>query len=305
MPTENAASMETARQVVVHLGMMKSASTTIQRAARRCGIIYRSAQPLKAALHQHRGERSKAINAMSKALHDIIPSDNDKNLFLSHESLIYGRPEWVLTAVRRVAPAAHIFIIVRNPNDWIRSYYRFSVSRATEMEMPASFLLRMTDKFKSHYALDQLLPLIERAGFADRFTMLPFELLSKNPAEFSAALARHLGLHFKAKDLKTVQNAGQSLSDVLANLRFNRVAAQLTGGSRDPERLKQLFAELKLQMYLASARSTGKEADGNMRDVDFLQLRTELEEINVEFADGYQCLRNIDEFAPFLTRYGL
>uniref|UniRef100_UPI003B527A92 hypothetical protein n=1 Tax=Roseovarius indicus TaxID=540747 RepID=UPI003B527A92 len=276
------------KRTVIHVGLMKSGSTTIQKAVKSMrDVEFASAIRLKETQFEDLG-RSRQV------LENILDGMKGSRRFISHEALTYGRSRRCGQVLSEAAPDAHVLLVLRSPREYAKSLYRMAVMR------------RLYSEFPNKYLQDQLSPVnlarlqCDFAHFVERdaFHVLPFELLRDDASKFFSHVGELLSADFVRNEVEKA-NSSPDGRMLLPALVYNIAASSL---SDDFDQLLRVKHEL---WY-------GKHADADKADAVCRQmfpevakrLDLEMSDFSVDWTSELAPIREMDAFQPYLREYG-
>lgn len=297
------------KKIVVHVGMMKAGSTSIQSAIQRApDVDFLSALPLKETQFESL-EESKAV--LSELLDNH--SDSDRPLFVSHEALINGRPKRCAKVLQAVVPDATVLIVTRSPRKYIQSQYKMLVSRLAGSIMPSEYIAEWEGIFRDHLDLNEVSSHFEHFRKRGDLRFMPFELLTSDPDRFWHAIEDIVDL--KPGDIldtvPQVQNQSPDLAMVKVFLALNMMFADMVGSMReeDAKEVMQKVSSLEDQIF-RSLNTVDKSEQREFAEkykssiLGFSdEFDTQFSRMGVDVAKNMSVLKEIPEYQEFLSEY--
>ena len=293
--------------VSVHIGLMKAASTTLQSVAGQTeGLFFPPTHEVFA--WQSRAKR----DGFDEALPDFLKFAEAARQFdgpalISQESLSTLSGNRLAKVLAEQLPGCRVFIISRNPVDWVMSSYRKSVRHGYAGTI-ADFVDERRDRLVRKFEFDRIARTYGKYGIPVEF--IPFELLVEDQGRFFALIERIVGMPLATSKLQASANITPP-HEVLEMLRAANALLQAIFAKHD----RKAALEYKKTLYRWTTNLNALDADTVARLMPHFNImskeeaREELEAhggtLLAAAAPRMSVLGTIPEYEPFLRQYGL
>ncbi|MBC2779040.1 hypothetical protein [Parasphingopyxis marina] len=207
--------------LVFHVGLMKSGSTSLQKAVKSASQVqFISAKEVKAT-------SLRSVTAISKALSRTMPAAPLLPLFVSHEALVTVRAPKLITALAEY-PEATVLVVWRPAVERFESHYKMAVTRAGLAQYPNDFYTARTRSFLRTSSREKISSLLR-----GRVEFLDFSEMRDSPTTFYDRISAMLSLPAGAiQPPEKAYNVAMSIDAAVVALNANIAARRLIGNKK-------------------------------------------------------------------------
>ena len=293
--------------ISVHIGLIKSASTTLQRVARTTDGLY--FPPVQEVGNWQKRATRKGFD---EARPDFLRIAEEAKAFdgpalISRETLSALPGEQFAELLEEALPGCRVFVISRNPVDWAMSSYKKLIRHGFTSPIE-KFITRRLPGMLSSFDFDGLVEAYGRHGIAVDF--IPFELLVQDRAAFFAMIERTVGFTFSDFKLEAAANPTPP-HELLEMIRASSNLFRTILAKQDDDSQRQ-YATL-LYKWTSNLNKIDDEKIAGLLPHFNIVPQSELRgALDAHAGDLFEAvsprmsvLRTIPEYEPFLEQYGL
>jgi hypothetical protein len=295
-------------KVIVHVGLMKAASTTIQRLAESSSELD-LLDPTVIIDWQKETRRTKWRHG-TQTFANVVSNTklSSKPVLITYESLHtlhwfkFGRE------VAAALPDAEILLIARNPIDYIRSIYQKQIRSGYAGNL-VDFARERVNQLRRTFDFDGMIAAYASCGLKTH--LLPMELLQNESHEFFALLREILTVDL-LKDRHLIHaNSSPPFANLemvrAANMLFSTILRDAGDGTQWSTYQRNVYSWTSRLSHITDESLRQLQSLFNVRnEADFKAEIGDLDqEFRAFFSQRMTCLRSRAPFAPYLKLYGI